>query len=178
MANITPYGYRFSKKKKEMISTMPIDLKFEFTFPDGFVLVIDTREQDGLFQKLPKGLLVTRNTLQYGDYSIRGFELSVAIERKNLDDFWSSLTTHRERFGNELTALALYERKYILVEGVEHEALRPDLAGRKIHPNSIRQGVASIEAKLGIPVHYAASRADAERWLLDILLKYYHFKCD
>jgi ERCC4-type nuclease len=119
-----------------------------------------------------------RDTLSFGDYSIRGFEQRIAVERKNLDDLWSSLTTQRDRFGRELEQLCNYDIKYILVEGSEVDALTPHLSGRQVHPNSVRQAIASIEGKLGIPFHYAAIRSDAERWLLDTFIKYYHLKRD
>jgi len=50
-------------------------VKFTFDFPKGFIVVIDTREQSPLFTGLLlRGLLVVRDTLDVGDYSIRGFE--------------------------------------------------------------------------------------------------------
>ena len=173
---ITPYGFKFNKKKKRLENVSGVKMNFEFTFPDGFVLVVDTREQDGLFiAKPPKGLLLVRDTLESGDYSIRGFENNVGVERKNIDDLWSSLTTNSDRFKRELERLQAYELKYILVEGLESEYLahRPE---RKIHPNCIRQALASIEAKLNIPVHQSESRDAAERWVLDMFIKYYRWK--
>lgn len=151
------------------------EVKFDFTFPEGFTLIIDTREQDGLFQRPPKGLVLVRDTLDSGDYSIRGFETNVSVERKNIDDLWSSLTVGRERFARELERLQGYELRYLLVEGLESEFLnhRPE---RKIHPNVIRQSLASLEAKARIPVHQCESRGAAERWILDLFLKYYRHK--
>ena len=50
-------------------------VKFTFDFPKGFIIVIDTREQAPLFiGSLPRGLLIVRDTLDVGDYSVRGFE--------------------------------------------------------------------------------------------------------
>ena len=170
-----PYGYKFDSKKKRVIDVA--DIKFEFTFPDDFCVVCATREQDGLFiARPPKGLLLIRDTLKHGDYSIKGFERYISIERKNMEDLWSSVTVNADRFKRELEELANYERKYILVEGLESQFLRPDIAGRQIHPNAVRQALASIEGKLGIPVHSAETRSQAERWMLDMFLKYFSFK--
>ncbi len=170
---MTPYGYRKNKKGQ----AVPLDsFNFEFTFPDDFCITIDTREQLPLFARPPKGLLLIRDTLKHGDYSLKGFEKYISIERKNMEDLWSSVTVNADRFKRELEALADYERKYILIEGLESQFLRPDIAGRQIHPNAIRQALASIEGKMGIPVHQCESRDAAERWMLDMMLKYYRFK--
>ena len=175
MAKLTPFGYRFDKKKKKVVDVK--DFKFEYTFPDDFCLVIDTREQNGLFvARPPKGLLLVRDTLKYGDYSIRGLEPYISVERKSLEDLWSSVTVEADRFKRELESLAGFERSYILIEGLESQFLRPDLAGRQIHPNSIRQALASIEGRLGIPVHACETRDHAERWVLDMFLKFYAMK--
>jgi ERCC4-type nuclease len=149
---------------------------FEFDFPEGFCVVCDTREQTALFvPKAPKGLVLVRDTLKYGDYSIRGFETCIAIERKNIDDLLTSVTSERERFKKELIVLSEYDRKYILVEGLESAVLCYH-DNRKIHPNSIRWALASIEAKLGIPIHYAATKKDAERFVLDLFISWYKMK--
>ncbi len=175
MAKILPMGQRFNyktKKYEDITTKKPV---FEFSYPDGFCVIKDTREQTGLFVTLPKGLVIVRDTLKYADYSIKGFEDCIAIERKSIPDLLTSVTSEGERFKRELLELAKYERKYILVEGLESETLcfHPD---RKIHPNAIRQALASIEAKLGIPIHFAESTKDAERWLLDFFIKVFKWK--
>ncbi len=175
MALVTPYGTRWNPKKKKLEETSRISPTFEYSLPDGFCIVIDTREQDGLFQKLPKGLVVVRDTLKYADYSVRGFEDQVAIERKSLPDLWSSLTVDADRFKRELEALVKYERKWLLIEALESSYLSFQ-DGRKIHPNSIRGALVSIEVRLGIPVWQSESRAAAERWVIDRLCKYYKWK--
>ncbi len=175
MAKILPIGQRFNRKTKKYEDVTMVKPNFEFTYPDGFVLVQDTREKDGLFQKSPKGLLIVRDTLPYADYSVRGFEKQIAIERKSLSDLWTSLTSESDRFKKELEILATYERKWILVEALESSflAFQPE---RKIHPNSIRGALVSIEIRLGIPVWQSESKQDAERWVLDRLIKYYKWK--
>ena len=175
MSRIVPVGQRLNRKTKKYEDISVTAPKFEFTFPEGFWIVIDTREQDGLFQKLPKGLLVVRDTLKYGDYSVRGFEDQISIERKSLPDLWTSLTSESERFKRELEVLATYERKWLLIEALESSFLAFQVE-RKIHPNSIRGALVSIEIRLNIPVWQSESRLDAERWTIDRLLKFYKWK--
>lgn len=176
IGTITPYGYRFHKKTKRIESISGTKMKFDFTFPDGFCIVIDSREQAPLFlEKPPKGLVLVRDTLATGDYSVRGWESRFTIERKGVNDLWSSLTVDGERFRRELERMKSYEVKYILVEAPESEYL-VQLPERKISVNAIRQALASVEGKMFIPVHSAESRADAERWLIDVAIKFFHGK--
>jgi len=177
MSKILPVGQRFNRKTKKYEDISVIAPKFEFTFPEGFCLVRDTREQGGtgLFIKPPKGLMMVRDTLKVGDYSCRGFEDLVAIERKTLSDLWTSLTSESARFKRELEVLATYERKWLLIEALESSFLSFQL-DRKIHPNSIRGALVSIEIRLNIPVWQSESTQDAERWVLDRLLKFYKWK--
>lgn len=60
---------------------------------------------------------VERATLREGDYSARGLEGRVAIERKSVSDLVGSLTHGRERFVRELERLATYDFKAIVIEG-------------------------------------------------------------
>ena len=175
MSIVTPYGFRYSKKLKKFVETSKTSPTFEYTLPEGFCIVIDTREQDGLFQRPPKGLVVVRDTLKYADYSVRGWEDKIAIERKSLPDLWSSLTVDADRFKRELEVLTTYERKWLLIEALESSFLNFQ-EGRKIHPNSIRGALVSIEVKLGIPVWQSESREASERWVIDRLCKYYKWK--
>ena len=137
-------------------------IKFEWdSFPADFVVIIDTREQDQLFKRPPKGLMVVRDKLDAGDYSIRGFESSIAIERKHLSDLHQSLGRERERFKRELDKLRLYDCKWLAVESTESDCLSFQQFGG-MHPNAIRQSLASIECRYGIAVHGA--QRSKRRW--------------
>ena len=145
-----------------------------FDIPADFCLVIDTREQSPLFTKPPKGLLLCRDTLHVGDYSVRGFESSISIERKSLPDLYGSIGKGRDRFKRELETLSTYEYKALVVEGHEPDILRwQDFS--QMHPNSVRHTIVSINVRLGIQVHFA-TREHLERWVLDRLIKFYLVK--
>ena len=53
----------------------------------------------------PKGLTIVRDKLDIGDYSVRGFEREIVIERKSLGDLYGSCFGDWPRF---LTELDLY----------------------------------------------------------------------
>jgi DNA excision repair protein ERCC-4 len=143
---------------------------FEHTFPDDFILLVDTREQDPLFKKPPKDLLVKRTTLPAGDYSVDGWECSITIERKSIPDLFGSLGTGRERFQHELERLCSFEWKALVIEGQEDDVLRWQEFSQ-MHPNSIRWSLVAIQHKYCPGMHiYYGSRHNIERYILDNLV--------
>lgn len=88
-------------------------------------LVIDTREQ----KPLSFGQLRTiRKKLEFGDYSLQGFENRVAIERKSLQDLWGTVSQQGNwaRFDAELSrAQSAGCRLHIVVEASPAQVLKP-----------------------------------------------------
>lgn len=161
-------------KADDKVGTHP---KWEWTFPEGFVLVIDTREQAPMFRKLPKGLVVVRNTIPAGDYSVVGFESEITIERKSMVDLYSSLFSDWERELKKLVKISTYRRKWLVVEGKESEVLCwQQYSG--VHPNSMRARLCAIDVRLGIPIIFCDTRASAEMFTLDRLIRYYRDRKD
>ena len=78
------------------------------------IVLIDSREQR------PWGFSPEVDTrrckLDVGDYSLHGFADRVSIERKNLNDFISTLIHQRRRFYRELEKLRRYEFRFMVVE--------------------------------------------------------------
>jgi ERCC4-type nuclease len=149
------------------------EVTFEHDFPDDFVLTIDTREQSPLFLKKPPiGLLITRDTLTIGDYSIKGFESEISIERKTVEDIYGCCFD--ERFKREIETLSTFKRRWLVIEAHEQELLRWQQYS-SIHPNSMRHVLKEIETRYYVPIHYEPDRNSLERWILDQFLVY--FKC-
>jgi DNA excision repair protein ERCC-4 len=91
-----------------MKSSLPAELR-----PDQVVAIIDSREQ------LPldlSPLAAEVGTLPTGDYSVRGLESIVAIERKSLSDLLGCIGQERERFDREVQRLLAYPVRCIIVE--------------------------------------------------------------
>lgn len=151
------------------------EVVFEHSFPKDFILVVDTREQDALFKRPVKGLVMVRDTIPVGDYSVRGFETEVVVERKSINDLYGSMFSDWDRESKKLLKIAEYRRKWLLIEGREDEVLSFQQFST-VHPNSMRGRLVSIQVRLGIPIYYAATRKDGERFVLDILTKYYRVK--
>lgn len=77
-------------------------------------LLVDTREQSPWYF----GDMRTEfTTLTTGDYSVKGLESLVAVERKSIPDLVACCGRERERFERELQRLKAYETRLVVVEG-------------------------------------------------------------
>ncbi|MHC4405410.1 MAG: ERCC4 domain-containing protein [Planctomycetota bacterium] len=81
--------------------------------PDQITAVIDTREQIPLSLE---PLQVEYGTLTTGDYSVKGLEHVVAIERKSLPDLLACVGTERARFEKQVQRLLAYPVRALAVE--------------------------------------------------------------
>ncbi|MEA3364861.1 MAG: ERCC4 domain-containing protein [Candidatus Hydrogenedentes bacterium] len=138
---------------------------------DRITVVVDTREQEPYVFD-PRCVAVTRRALPAGDYSIEGREDSVAVERKTLEDFVSTVIRSRKRFTRELQRLAGYEAACIVVEA----DLSDILGGRyrsRAHPNAVLGTVLSIVVDFDIPVFFCSDRQAACRFVEGFLLRFH-----
>jgi ERCC4-type nuclease len=144
--------------------------------PEGFGLIVDSREKRPLFGNAPDGMDVATGTLHHGDYSIRGFEDIFAIERKQISDFYSYIGRERDR-----TVKKMEEFREIMsaggFAGLVIEASEGDLlAGylmSRVSPEVARQALVSFEVRYGVHCYYSKSRRDIERWIMDRAVKFY-----
>lgn len=132
--------------------------------PDDIVAVIDTREQLP-FVLRPLGMM--RGTLQTGDYSVRGLESVIAIERKSLSDLVSCCAAERIRFEAELQRLLAYQTRAVVVEA-SWQDLEAGGWRSKISPESV---VGSVLAWIGsgVPFILAGDRVRAQRYTARLL---------
>lgn len=86
--------------------------------PEHVVAIIDTREQIPL-DVSPLGTEV--GTLATGDYSVKGLENVVAVERKSLTDLLGCIGTERERFEREIQRMLAYPTRAVIVESTWFE---------------------------------------------------------
>jgi ERCC4-type nuclease len=128
------------------------------------IIIIDSRESTPL--KFPPHVKTESAGLISADYSVKGLEHLIGIERKTLSDLCGSLTSGRERFFRELTRLRGYQFKRLLVIGkrsdIEQGAYRS-----KVAPKSILASLNAIEARFDCPVVFADEAEGAklvERW--------------
>jgi ERCC4-type nuclease len=156
----------------------PYELKPTVIPPD-FVLIQDTREQRPLFTRIPKGLTIQSATLKDGDYSIRGFESSFAIERKNISDLYPYCSTEREK---TLIKMQRFRKMVdsggwvgLCIEEKESTVYQHQVF-TKIHPENVRGAIISFAIRYHINVYFAGNRDNAGRWILDHAVKFYRVK--
>jgi ERCC4-type nuclease len=134
-------------------------------------IIIDTREQEA-YAFDSQRFSTVRRALPAGDYSLDGSETRVAVERKSMPDFVSTVIRARKRFHAELRKLAEYEHACIVVEG----SLRDLLEGRYpggARPNALLGSVLSIVVDFGVPVYFCSDRQCACRFVAGFLERYW-----
>ena len=144
------------------------------------VIVIDTREQEP-YSFDEWDVTCQRKALPAGDYSLVGYEDTVAVERKSLEDFVSTLIQGRKRFRKELKRLAQYDAACVVVEAdMKHIILGKYRS--HAHPRSILGSLVSIHVDYGIPVICCSDRQIACHFVAMFLLRHHkkvsEEKCD
>ena len=135
------------------------------------VIAVDTREQQPYKFK---GHASVRKKLDAGDYSIKGFEKLIGIERKgSTTDFRMSLGRNHKRFMRELDRLRPYICKVIVVESTLQEVLHPPRLYDRVHPNSIMGSIVKITVDYDIPILFCNGRRRAEEVTLKLLQRFY-----
>lgn len=152
------------------------------------VVIQDTREpspdhdaSDALFHPsvLIKGeiwaLDVERAYLATGDYSLRGLEQVVTIERKTVGDLLGTFFGDREnsvgeaaqnfeRFRLELERMRSFAFKTIVVEGIP-QSIYERAKDRRFNPASAFGMLIAIHTDYGVPTVWAGNRSGAEVWV-------------
>jgi len=137
---------------------------------DGPVIVCDSREQ--LPYDFGGRVATMRLGLPTGDYSLLGFETTIAIERKTLGDYVGSLTWQRERFLRECERLGRLPIRAIVVEGS-----LSDIINQKYPSSATPQSIVGSTIKLitdfGVNVVFCDCRAFAERFTERMLVRHW-----
>jgi ERCC4-type nuclease len=138
---------------------------------DRITVVTDTREQlPYIFDS--KKVATIRKALPAGDYSLDGLEDRVAVERKTLADFVTTVIRGRKRFHRELQKLSAFESACVVVEC----NFRDLVEGRYrsgAHPHALIATVASIVVDFGVPVYFCSDRQAACRFVQEYLTRFH-----
>lgn len=120
-------------------------------------VIIDTREQWPLeFTGMPTEI----GTLTTGDYSIRGLEHLVAVERKSLDDLLACVGRDRDRFKRELQRLRAYRFRLLIIES-DAASLDAGLWRSKVTPAQVCGSLAAWTAQYALPLWLAGDHTAA-----------------
>jgi len=122
-------------------------------------VIIDYREKNSLvIRELERlGLETEIKTLKVADYLVN----NIAIERKTISDFISSMINKRLR--RQLEELNQYKNRLLIIEGIEEQDLYPE--GISIHPNAIRGFLLSIILKYKIPIIFSKNYEDTAKFI-------------
>ena len=159
-----------------------------------FTILIDNREKAPYgFDNVPparqpklahgdqiKRLIVPTRTmfLPAGDYGIEGMIQDVAVERKSLEDLYSTLGQNRERFEREIKKLNRYFVAAVIVEADLRQILRPAEFRpgwrSRLSPKSVYGTLLSWEQKYrNVHWHLVGSRRAGEMRTLHTLEKFW-----
>jgi len=134
----------------------------------GFVVVTDTREQAPFtFGEITDArgrvleVATCRAGLKTGDYSIRGLEDEIAVERKSRTDLYGTVGRGRGRFERELERLAAMAAPAVVIECDLASLLRPP-SRSKVSPTSVVNSLIAWSVRHRVPVWPCPGRRFAE----------------
>lgn len=136
-------------------------------------IVIDTREQTPLWPKTSK--VVEFKKLDVGDYSLKGYEDKIAIERKSPSDLFGSLGKDHARFKRELARAKDYDYFAILVETNYTNIINKEFDGAhhsKMKGYVVAQILFTLHIKYGIPIFMVNGRREAKAYVRELLKAY------
>lgn len=131
-------------------------------------IIIDTREQEP-YSFDSRLAAAVRRALPAGDYSVEGLEERVAVERKTLNDFVSTVIHSRNRFREELQKLSGYRAACVVVEAGVLDVLLHRYRG-DAQPNAVLGNALSIILDFRIPVFFCGNRQAACQFVQAYLL--------
>ncbi len=146
-------------------------------------VVRDTREQTGYgFSGLtcdasdgggPLIVPVVVDTLRSGDYSLRGYEDQVAVERKSLADLFGTLGQGRGRFERELERLSAFRFAAVVVEATLPEVLLSPPRHSDLNPKAVIRSVLAWQQRMpGVHWWFAGPRPLAEALTFRVLERF------
>ena len=108
-----------------------------------------------------------RGTLATGDYSLKGLEDVVAIERKSLSDLLACVGRERKRFDREVQRLLGYSVRAIVVESTWKEIEAGDWQSKVSKSSALGSLLGWIAA--GVPIVMAGDRNRAGQFVSRLL---------
>jgi Fanconi anemia group M protein len=133
-------------------------------------IIADYREKNSLVpsELVSLGCEVEFQELKVADFIVR----NVAIERKTISDFISSMIN--KRLIRQLEELQQYEKRLLIIEGIEEQELYNEHEISGLHPNSIRGFLLTILLRHNIPVLFTKNAEDTAKFISLIANKKEH----
>lgn len=118
-------------------------------------IIVDYREKNSL---VPSELISLNFNLEFQQLKVADYILNnIAIERKTVNDFISSILN--KRLFNQLQEIKQYPKYFLIIEGIEENELYNDLP-EGINGNAIRGVLLSIILNYQIPIIFSKDEKD------------------
>ena len=127
--------------------------------PEQVTVIVDTREQ-APYDLSPMGAVP--ETLATGDYSVRGLEDLVCLERKSLEDLLGCIGHGRARFMRELQRMRAYPSRAVVIEAAWADLEAGNYRSR-IAPKAACHSVLSWMTRYAVPFMFAGNREAGEQ---------------
>ena len=138
------------------------------------MIIRDTREQNGYdFASLDPSPQVEVATLRTGDYSVKGLEDQVTVERKSLADAFGSFGNGRRRFERVLERMASFGYAAVVLEADWHTILRNPPAFSKLNPKTVLASAVAWTQRYRVHFWPCPNRAFAERLTYRLLERFW-----
>ncbi len=123
-------------------------------------IIVDYREKNSLVasELINLGMEIKFRELKVADYIVK----DVAIERKTINDFISSMIN--KRLFNQIQELQQYKNRLLIVEGIDEQELYSD-DELGVNGNAIRGFLLSILLKYNIPIIFTKNYQDSARFI-------------
>ncbi len=143
------------------------------------IIIIDSREREPFKFRASStcdGYEIAK--LDAGDYSIKGFENLITVERKNsIIELCGNLGKNRVRFEAELERMKSIKFRYVIVE--DHWA---SIFQYKKHTTlsgpTILGSILAFNLKYGVQFIFAGDRKQAQQITRNLLIKAYNYRMD
>lgn len=124
-------------------------------------IIIDYREKNSLVasELVELGFEIIFKELKVADYLVN----NVAIERKTISDFLSSMIN--KRLTKQLEELQQYKNKLLMIEGIDEQEIYGKENEGGINPNAIRGFLLSIALKHKIPIIFTKNSEDTAKFI-------------
>lgn len=152
--------------------------------PDDFTIIIDKQEKRlGIrgynFKTIkPDPPLTVRAHLKTGDYSIKGLEGQVCVERKSINDFFSSVGRHRKRFEKEFQRMSEMQYAALILEFDFKTLFLNPPSRSKMNVKAAFRTAISWSVKYNVCIFPMWNREAAQKTTFLILKKYWDIFCE
>lgn len=141
-----------------------------------FTILRDSREKTGWnFRASANCNGMEIRKLKTGDYSLKGYEHLVMIERKSIPDLWCTFLQRREVFLKEIARASEYPIKYLIIEG-SYKDIAAGFRYSKVNPDVILAMLISLEIRYDIHVVFLDKRSDvSQEYVRKLLAKLFRY---